>query len=180
MLQFVDVQTTIPDPQAMAPRTRFQRTPNILITSAIALIAACAPPPTSDFSEADEAAIMASEAAWEAAEDARDWAGLAAIYAEDAVFLAPNMPELSGRAAIEEWHAATPEGAELDLEIVQISGSGDLAYVYGTYEMSYPVGGETVNDSGRYVEIRRKAADGSWPIVLDIFNSDVPLPEPKM
>ncbi len=36
---------------------------------------------------------------------------------------------------------------------------------------------EPVQDRGKYVEIRRKQADGAWLIAVDIFNSDLPIPQ---
>jgi ketosteroid isomerase-like protein len=33
-------------------------------------------------------------------------------------------------------------------------------------------------DSGKYIEIWRKQSDGTWKLVRDIFNSDLPLPTP--
>jgi ketosteroid isomerase-like protein len=34
-----------------------------------------------------------------------------------------------------------------------------------------------VEDRGKYLEIWKRQADGSWKVALDIFNSDLPLPE---
>jgi ketosteroid isomerase-like protein len=33
-----------------------------------------------------------------------------------------------------------------------------------------------VGDTGKYVEIWRKQRDGSWKVVLDAWNSDLPAP----
>ncbi len=32
-----------------------------------------------------------------------------------------------------------------------------------------------VQETGKYIEIRRKQEDGSWLLAVDIFNSDTPL-----
>jgi ketosteroid isomerase-like protein len=52
--------------------------------------------------------------------------------------------------------------------------------VLGTYTMTIvpPGAPGPVNDSGKYVEVRRKQSDGSWLIAVDIFNSDLPAPQP--
>ena len=34
-----------------------------------------------------------------------------------------------------------------------------------------------IPDHGKYIEIWRRQSDGSWKVALDIFNSDLPLPE---
>ncbi len=40
---------------------------------------------------------------------------------------------------------------------------------------------EPVSDRGKYVVILRRQPDGSWPAVIDMLNSDLPLatPEPE-
>ena len=52
----------------------------------------------------------------------------------------------------------------------------DLAYVLGTYTMTIvpPGAPGPIEDSGKYIEIRRRQPDGSWLISTDIFNSDLP------
>jgi hypothetical protein len=39
-----------------------------------------------------------------------------------------------------------------------------------------PGAAEPVGDEGKYVEIWRKQPEGSWKVVLDIFNSDLAAP----
>jgi uncharacterized protein (TIGR02246 family) len=166
-------------PQETMTNLKYVRKAHVLSALAIALlISACAPPPSVEFTAEDEATIAASEEAFEAAANARDWAGVAANYSEDAVFIPPNQPAITGRAGVETWHEGTPPGAELTLNVSDIYGDGELAYVHGTYVLTIPAGEDTLRDVGRYVEIRRKQQDGSWPIVLDIFNSDLAAPEP--
>jgi len=41
-----------------------------------------------------------------------------------------------------------------------------------------PGAAEPVGDQGKGVEVWKKQRDGSWKVVLDIFNSDVPAPAP--
>jgi ketosteroid isomerase-like protein len=65
---------------------------------------------------------------------------------------------------------------ELRLTILALDGRNDLAYVHGAYQMSLtvPGGAEPVGDKGKYVEIWRKQQDGSWKVILDVYNSDLP------
>jgi uncharacterized protein (TIGR02246 family) len=108
-----------------------------------------------------------------------DWAALAALYTEDAVWMPPNQPIIRGRAAIQAWNEASPTYTEFNLTVEEIDGRGDLAYVLGTYSSTIALEGapEPIQDTGKYIEIRRKQEDGSWLIAVDIFNSDLPLPE---
>ena len=39
--------------------------------------------------------------------------------------------------------------------------------------MTIEVDGASVEDVGKYIEIRRKQADGSWLLDVDMFNSDL-------
>jgi hypothetical protein len=49
----------------------------------------------------------------------------------------------------------------------QVQGSGDLAYVLGTYRLSLDCGDEEpVNMEGEFVSIHRRERDGSWRISL--------------
>jgi uncharacterized protein (TIGR02246 family) len=130
-------------------------------------------------SDEDVAAIRASTESFAEAIRASDWAGVSALYTEDAVFMPPNEPAVQGRAAIEAWMEAFPPITGFSPETVEIDGHGDLAYVRGTLSMTVmPEGApEPIQETAKYIEIRRKQPDGSWLIAVDIFNSDLPLPE---
>jgi ketosteroid isomerase-like protein len=84
---------------------------------------------------------------------------------------------------MEPWFAAFPPMSDFRPQIIEVDGRGDLAYVRGTYSMMLTLPGATepINDTGKYIEIWRKQADGSWRVIRDIFNSDLPVaaPEPK-
>jgi ketosteroid isomerase-like protein len=54
----------------------------------------------------------------------------------------------------------------------EVSGSGDLGYVYGTSETA---GAGGVSKSA-YLRIWRRGADGRWSVVLDLAS---PIPSPK-
>jgi len=151
---------------------------NVIVLLALLSLLGCQPAGPAAISNEDKAAIEASSQAWLDAALAADWSGLAANYAEDAVFMPPNQPSVEGRDNIRTWFETLPPVSAMEFEMVDISGVGDLAYVYATYTMTMtPEGSEPVNDSGKFVEIRRKQADGSWLITRDIFNSDVSLSE---
>jgi uncharacterized protein (TIGR02246 family) len=130
-------------------------------------------------SDEDVAAIKASTKAFMQAVRSEDSAAGAALYTEDAVLMPPNQPMVQGRAAIQTWKEASPTYTEFNLTVEEIDGRGDLAFVRGTYSLAVvPEGApEPIQDTGKYVEIRRKQPDGSWLIAVDIFNSDLPLPE---
>ncbi len=152
-------------------------------------LTACQPPATEEpaepeaaepagLSAEDLAAHEATTQAWVDAVLAADWDALGATYTEDAVLMPPNSEPVEGRAAIQAFLAAWPPITNAELHPIELDGEGDLAYIRGAYTLTLaPEGADPIDDSGKYIEIRRKQADGSWLLSRDIFNSDLPLPE---
>lgn len=142
------------------------------------LAAACrpAPPPLTDD---DRAAIRAVTDSFVAHLSARRDSAAAELYTETAVLMPANGGAVEGRAAIRAWIQQFPPITEFSLSPLEIDGRGDLAYVRGTYAMTFAGsdGRPGASDHGKYVEVRRRQRDGRWLITLDIANSDVPLPE---
>lgn len=126
-------------------------------------------------SNADRAAISANSEAWLKAVRAADWAGVAATYTDDAALMPPNQPAVSGRAAIRAWFEAFPPLVSMELTDTEVGGCCDVAYVCGTYRLAIaPLGAGTIHETGKYIEIRRKQADGTWLKLRDMFSSDEP------
>jgi ketosteroid isomerase-like protein len=127
----------------------------------------------------DVAAIKSSSEAFSKVVLASDFAAASKLYTDTAAFLPPNDKAVAGRDAIQAWMKALPPVKEFKLTPVEIEGRGDLAYVKGTFAMTLAPSGAPgpIADVGKYVEIRRKQADGSWLIAVDIFNSDLPPPK---
>lgn len=124
----------------------------------------------------DIIAIKELHEAWTPAIVDKDFDTLIALYTDDAIVLPPNAAKVQGRAAVLEWMKAFPTIADAKLMIEEINGYGDLAFVRGAYFMTLmPEGApEPIQDRGKFIEIRRKQADGSWLMARDIFNSDLP------
>jgi len=145
------------------------------------MVVACAPAAPPGLTEADRAEIRATtEEARAIANSSRDWAQYAEIYyAPDAIVMPANEEVVRGREAIVSWFESFPPFEDMQLNQVEVDGAGDIAYVYGTFSMilMLPDVEEPVPDAGKYIEIWRRQADGSWKIVMDIFNSDLPVPE---
>ena len=109
---------------------------------------------------------------WEKAYNARDAAGVAAVYTEDGVVMAPGAETVQGREAIQaliEQDLSANEGNTLHIDSVEHAMSGDLGFARGTYSVT-DADGNTV-DTGKWVEVRKKV-DGKWYIHRDIWNSD--------
>ena len=131
-------------------------------------------------SEADRTAIRQGDENYAKLLNARDFKGVAALHADDAIILPPNQAAVQGRAAIQASLEAPPPFSNFQIQILEIEGRGDLAYSRGTYSITVtPAGAAPIEDRGKYIEIWRKQADGSWKILRDIYNSDLPLPAPE-
>lgn len=126
-----------------------------------------------------EETIRQQQAAWEEAIGARQLDATVSYYADGAVLLPSNAPIARTKEEIREsWRqlfASVPAGATMSAVTTkaEVASSGDLAYTVGTYAYANPA-----IDKGKFVSIWKKQPDGSWKAVIDIFNSDMPIPPP--
>ena len=133
---------------------------------------------TSAFAENDVEVIRNSDIEWSNSAQSKDVDTWVAHYSSDAVVLAPNQPAASGDEAIRKTIGGLLGLPGLSTKWrplrVEVSRSGDMGYVRGTYELSFdnPNGGR-IEDHGKYVEVWKKQPDGSWKCAIDMFNSDV-------
>ncbi len=158
---------------------------NILKSAAIVAVgllafAGCQKAPTVDVA-AVETKAKADLRTWLAAYNSGDVETIVAMYADDAVVMAPGYPAASGRDAIRELIAtdsAAAKAAGLTLAAVDndtVGASGDLAWHSGSYTINDATG--TAVDSGNYMEVQQNF-DGKWLIIRDIWNSDRPKAPP--
>ncbi|HEU4830468.1 MAG TPA: DUF4440 domain-containing protein [Gemmatimonadales bacterium] len=154
----------------------------IALASAIACSSATTTAGTPATSRAgDEAAIRALDDSIVAAMQARDAAAVSAYYAPDAQLLPPNRRSAMGPQAIRAAWAGDFSLPNIDLTFeprrIDVAASGDLASDIGTYRVSLDGPAGPVSDTGKYVVVWRKV-NGEWKIAADMWNSDLPLPEP--
>src|SRR5512135_1319855 len=138
-------------------------------------LTACAPgPPPAGLSEADRAAIMAQRAAYVRAVNEGDAPGAASIFAQDGLALMPDAPAISGKEAITRFYRTLPPVGDFKLYGEQIEASGDLVVIRGSnaYNVMLPGAATAVADTGKFVEVWKRQADGSWRLLWDIGNSD--------
>jgi ketosteroid isomerase-like protein len=128
----------------------------------------------------DERAIREADAATLKAAQAKDVDGAVANYAEDATWLPPNAPMVTGKSAIRAGWAnllGSP-GFNIDWQInkLEMGRSGDLAYAIYSYELALEgANGKPIIDHGKDLAVWKKQPDGTWKMVADTFNSDLPL-----
>jgi ketosteroid isomerase-like protein len=99
-------------------------------------------------------------------------------WAPDATAYLSGMPALRGTDAIRkgfgELVAAPGVMLSWTPERADVSASGDLGYTSGSYEMT----GNGARDNGKYLTIWRKQPEGTWKVIEDIGNSNLPPPGP--
>lgn len=123
-------------------------------------------------------AIESANAAFMGAMKKGDATLATANYADDAIVMMPNEPAWRGRAAILKGmqgflSAMTMQQAATHTQDVIVRG--DVAIETGTFEWTLqPKGGAAVKDKGKYLTVWKRQADGSWKILRDINNTDLP------
>ena len=157
----------------------------LLLTAAVLLtVIACAPPPQpppeTDI-EAERAALSEAANRYHEAGHSLDVDTIASLYASDALVLPPNSEAKKGTAGVREFLTAftsTP-GFQVRFEepIVVVSKGGDLGYTLADIEFTVDgPDGQPVTSRERDFHLWKKQADGSWKVILDIWNSPDPLP----
>jgi uncharacterized protein (TIGR02246 family) len=120
-----------------------------------------------------EAAIRAGSQKWAAAWNAGDAAALAALYAADAVVMAPGSEPATGHAAIEEHFRQGLEasgGSTNKIKTLEVMAGDDWAVEVGSFVADAADG--THLDHGRFVAVWKKV-DGDWKLLRDIWNSSM-------
>jgi ketosteroid isomerase-like protein len=149
------------------------------VAAPLLLAASCTAAPPPDTRAADEQAIRKADAEWAKAAQSKSVDAWAAFYSDDAVVLPPNEAMSTGMDNIKKAMGGLLGLPNLAISWqstkVEVARGGDLAYLYGTYEVSYDESpGKRVTDRGKLVEVWRKQADGSWKCIVDTWNSDLP------
>ena len=152
-----------------------------ILAAAAAILTACSSSPriSSDYSPGDaENAIRRANADFAANARAGNAQTLVTnFYAPDAVVMAPNMPALRGRDAIQQFWTGFLASGSVDLALTSTNvtqPSSDVAVETGRYDLSLrPASGQAIKDAGKYVVVWKKS-NGRWWAAEDIFNSDMP------
>jgi uncharacterized protein (TIGR02246 family) len=138
------------------------------------------PPPPPDTRAADEKTIRDMETAWVKEFAAKDLDKIVAHYADDGTVLLSNAPTMSGKDAIRAGlkEAIADPAFALDLKTVkvEVAKEGDLAYSQGTFSFmgTDAKSKKLMSETGRYVEVYKKQADGSWKVEEDIDSPEAP------
>jgi uncharacterized protein (TIGR02246 family) len=102
---------------------------------------------------------------------------------DDVVFMSFDEPLVEGKRAIGKWleEMFSAFNMKIDFSYSEIEVANSWAWSRGpfTYTLVPKRGGESVEVIGKFVDIFRKQADGSWRFARIITNSDKPTRVPQ-
>lgn len=127
------------------------------------------------------ASLLAVDAEWEQAYAAKNLKKAATFCDDEASMLVPNAPIASGKTAVSKAMANDMASNDLTWHANKagIARSQDLGYTSGVYAMKYKdASGNIKVDNGKFLTIWKREADGTWKMLYDMFNSDLPLSPP--
>jgi len=127
-----------------------------------------------------EDAIRDTDARFAEAFNRGDLAAVVALHSADALLLGPDSPAERGGQAVEEGFKEMLDAGWKNIAFgsVQIGSSGDLGYHVGTLAADVPTdGGSVQRVTGKFLDIYKPDAAGSWKIHVTMFNFDAPLSE---
>jgi ketosteroid isomerase-like protein len=127
----------------------------------------------------DAEALRAADQQWLKYFQARDLDRSLAMCEGDASFLGQNSPAAQGKSDLSSAFSGLFALPNFKISWtpnkVEVAKSGDLGFTSGTYEDSFTdASGKPMPDNGKYVTIWRKQKDGSWKVMLDIYNTSLP------
>ncbi len=156
----------------------------MIVLTALAL-AGCAPTAPQVDIEAETAAIEQMLADWVEATNQGGEIGAdeyASFVTEDAVFLPPNAARIDGRAGVREMILQFTQAEDFSIDwkatSIEVAADGKLGYAIGMFEYSLKdAAGNPVSDRGKFVDVFKKQADGSWKCSVGMWSSDLPVAE---
>jgi ketosteroid isomerase-like protein len=124
-------------------------------------------------------ALLAADAAWMKVYAAKDLEKSVAFFDNEGSMLPSNAPIATGKDALTKLIGiafATPDYTlSWHANKVGVARSGELGYTSGTYDFSMKdASGKTISDKGKYLTVWKKEVDGTWKVLFDTYNSDLP------
>jgi ketosteroid isomerase-like protein len=132
--------------------------------------------------EAERASLREAAEAYQAAASAKDAAAVVAMYDASALMIPPDAELVEGLEGVRAYRFGFIEtpGVSLDFQLtrVEVATSGDIGWTFSIGAITIDRGDEPPGrDVVRDFHTWRKQADGSWKVVVDVWNSGV-VPEP--
>ena len=157
-----------------------ESSPTVRSATIVALglvLASCAPPPVD--LEAARGSLREAAEAYAAAASAKDAQAVVAMYDTDALMIPPNAELVEGLAGVQQYRFGFIEtpGVSLEFELVrvEVAASGDIGWSFALGDITIDQGDdEPGRDIVRDFHTWRRQTDGSWKVVVDMWNSGMP------
>ena len=117
--------------------------------------------------------------AYHEAATAKDRDAVVAFYADDAVMIPPNAERVEGIDEVRNYRFGFIENPSVETQFetirVDVSTGGDVGWTLAMVEVTFTdADGQPASDRIRDFHVWTKQTDGSWKIVVDIWNSAMP------
>lgn len=148
-----------------------------IVPTVLALGAAlfgCTGAPVIDL-EAARASLREADSRYSQITSSKDLEGFVAMYTSDAAMYPPDLPVAKGSEAIRATAGAFMEDPAFAVSFtpgtVDVAASGDMGYTYGTANITITgPDGTPLTETIRDFHLWKRQADGSWKLVVDIWN----------
>ncbi len=147
----------------------------VIAAGILAVTASCAPQVPSVDLEAERTALREADSRYTQLATAMDAEGVSGLYAVDATMYPPDGATVSGLDGVREFVAELLSVPGLTVSfrplVIEVSRDGDMGYTINAVEITIPdEAGNPVTELGRDFHLWRKQQDGSWKVVVDIWN----------
>jgi ketosteroid isomerase-like protein len=154
----------------------------VFVTLVAALaVASCSGPQVKEFGREDATQLRQLIQEFVTAYNAKDAAKVQSLYSGAAILMPPNASTVRGSEPIQGYYENrfTVDGAtDLQVDIMEIQGQGQIAYVIGNVSVNFkPEGKPQSHDRGKILFIFRYLAS-NWKIEASMWSSDLPPAEP--
>jgi ketosteroid isomerase-like protein len=138
-------------------------------------------PRSTAFTAADSSAIVALNTRLARAALSHDMRAWGAEYAANPQRMPPNARTVTGKAAADALNRSFPNVTRFQIAVLSLSGEGATAVATGEYRDAAPAGTDAsgrptaqISDEGKFMQQLARQPDGTWKIVRDIWNSNLP------
>ena len=150
--------------------------PVLVAALCVGMLAGVSPMAFAAQESGDAAQIRQIDTRWSADLEAKDLDGIMTVYADDAVFLVPNQPIMSGKEEIRAWFKARFETpgyhASFRPTRIEVSSAADMAYEIGAFRAQVQrADGATVETVGKHLVTWEKRA-GTWLVTAESISGD--------
>ncbi len=127
----------------------------------------------------EQATLFNRDTEWSRAAEGKDVEAILSFVADDAIFFPPDGPMLRGKEIIRSFWSELVETPDFSVSWeatdAVVSSAGDMGYTYGLALVTRKdEEGNTDTELTKYVTIWKKQSNGSWQVVVDIWNSNEP------